>query len=226
MMHSDNDSIFKIPLPPPITTVLLSSTRKNIAIFLALSMLPLFTIYLYLSSQKPLESNDLVTAPNPKAELIILFIVVIFTSYLTLLFSGYLNIFMLFNKYKRGKASSLYDIKGYLSVNKVFTLVPKHLEGGLYKPYLFIHESQYESISNNFNSNEIISNGFQLFNNHYEYDFNPLVTAQPFSDDLTANLQNGEACRFIGNKRYGLIFINNKIIYLKGKNIIKKSRGF
>jgi hypothetical protein len=219
------EPIFRVPLPPPMTTVLLASTRKNIGIFLALLTLPIFLTYMYLSSINSEPANEQNQSVKTSGELLVFISIFLFLSFITLKFSGYFNIYMLFRIYKGGKSNSLYDLKGYLSINKVFTMIPKHLEGGEFKPYLFLHETQYESINNNFDTREIVSNGFQIFNNHQIWDFNPLIIAQPFSDDLCADINNGEACRFIGNNRYGLIFINNKIIYLKGKNIIKISRG-
>ena len=208
-MEVYNNYLFRAKLPPPFFILIKTATSKNYLIFLTVSIWPLSLLYLTPSFLKDFSFGSFLT-------FLILFSLSIYTLLRT---SGLLSVLRLYSYHKKRK--NLFDISGYLSILPIFTLVPRHLEGGYDISHIFIFSNPYE-VNNNFIKEEIVSNGFNIFNAHDPNYFNPLLIAQPYSNNAIKNIFDGEAVRFIGNKKFGFIFTKNNIIWLKGKNVIYK----
>ena len=208
-MELYNNNLFKAKLPPPFFILIKTATLKNYLIFFLVLIWPLSILYLTPSFLTNLSLGSL-----------FIFLLLLSLSIDTLLrTSGLLSVLRLYKYIKKRK--SLVDISGYISILPIFTLIPRHLEGGYDIPHLFIFSNPYE-VNKNFIKEEIVSNGFNIYNAHDSNYFNPLLIAQPYSNNAIKNIFDGEAVRFIGNKKFGFIFTKNNIIWLKGKNVIYK----
>jgi|694.fasta_scaffold133943_2 hypothetical protein len=208
-MELYNNNLFKAKLPPPFFILIKTATLKNYLIFFIVLIWPLSILYLTPSFLTNLSLGSL-----------FIFLLLLSLSIDTLLrTSGLLSVLRLYKYIKKRK--SLVDISGYISILPIFTLIPRHLEGGYDIPHLFIFSNPYE-VNKNFIKEEIVSNGFNIYNAHDSNYFNPLLIAQPYSNNAIKNIFDGEAVRFIGNKKFGFIFTKNNIIWLKGKNVIYK----
>jgi hypothetical protein len=208
-MELYNNNLFKAKLPPPFFILIKTATLKNYLIFFIVLIWPLSILYLTPSFLTNLSLGSL-----------FIFLLLLSLSIDTLLrTSGLLSVLRLYKYIKKRK--SLVDISGYISILPIFTLIPRHLEGGYDIPHLFIFSNPYE-VNKNFIKEEIVSNGFNIYNAHDSNYFNPLLIAQPYSNNAIKNIFDGEAVRFIGNKKFGFIFTKNNIIWLKGKKVIYK----
>jgi len=204
-----NNYLFRAKLPPPFFILIKTATFKNYLIFFIVLLWPLSILYLTPSFLEDFSLGSIFT-----------FLLLLSLSIYTLLkSSGLLSVIRLYNYSKKRK--TLFDISGYLSVLPIFTLIPRHLEGGYDISHFFIFSNPYE-VNNNFIKEEIVSNGFNIYNAHDPNYFNPLLIAQPYSSKILKNVLDGEPVRFIGNKKFGFIFTKNNIIWLKGSNVIYK----
>lgn len=196
-------------LPPPLFILLKTATKKNFFIFFLSSLGPLFVIYLSPS----LLIDFSITS-------FIFYIIFLSLSiYICLKSSGFLSVLRLYRKiYIR---ENIYDLTGYMVILPIFTLIPKHIDGGVDLNHIFIFKENYNQFLN-YRKEEIVSNGFKIFNANDPNYFNPLIIAQPFSEKTVKDIPDGELVRFLGNKKFGFIFTKNNIIWLKGSNVIYK----
>jgi hypothetical protein len=206
MVQNSSNPLFNAKLPPPLSILIKTATIKNYFFFLIFSIFPILLLYLI--------PTILYDIPS-----LVIFLAFFSLSLYTLLkVSGFYNVILLYNAIH--KKRNLYDINGYLSILPIFTIVPRHIEGGVDIYHLFIFNNPYDAINNNFIYKDIVSNGFNIYNSHDKIMFDPIAILQPYSNKDILKLEIGQPVRFIGNKKFGFIFTSKNIIWLKGKNIL------